>query len=179
MSNQETETPETHPNDQNNAQCNTEVYLGKPSGNGIWGNYRGLHTLRCDDMLWIAFRRATKAVGTSICSELETMIVGWLGFYSQVAENKVHFGNTYEFEQTVYRNTRRDRRNANPKFVTERDVNDNEIGDLESLADPFVDYYASHPSLDPSAQTLYRDFVKEGLELDWEVKQALARARIV
>ena len=164
------ETPET----ENNAQCSKNVYILSGRQKGLWGGDRGVHGFRCDDNVFSAFKQRVRAVGTSICSVVETLLIAYLGATDHMLENNVNIGATFNLNQTVYRNLGRDRRRVNPQVVTERDVNDNEIGDLESVAGPFITYYLDRPSLDPNARTLYGNFKMEGLELDWEVKQDLA-----
>jgi hypothetical protein len=166
--------PDEALDEQNNADSNTNVYLGKNSAVGIWGNERGLHTLRCDNGIWKAFKSATKALGSSICSTAETVFLGVIASYETMQENNVHLGNTFNIEMDVYRQLGRDRRKVNPDVVIERDVSDKKVGNLRDVAEPFIEYYLARPSLNPSDRQLYADFKREGLELDWEVKQALA-----
>lgn len=99
-----TDKPHDHPNP------DTEVHLKKRGAPGKWGGPRISRSMKIDDNIWKAFRERTKELSTSVCSEVETFMIAYLGATEHMAKNKVHLGTTINLEQTVFRQLGRDRR---------------------------------------------------------------------
>lgn len=95
---------------------------------GRFGGPREPISIRIDKSLYKRFKLATKVFGSSVCSEVETFMIAYIGVLDNANYRNVHIGNTFYLDQVVYRNLDRDRRKVNPDFVK---VSPIEVGYIE------------------------------------------------
>jgi hypothetical protein len=144
----------------------TDTNLAKT---GLWNGPRKNVGIKIDVELYKVFKPIAQARFGSVCCCIEGLMAGIVG---AVHNSKVSMGNSIRIDggMHVHRLGLKERRRLDPGVLTDA----GEVGNLGDLATPFVEYYSARPSLNPSDRQLYDDFKREGLELAWESKKALA-----